>query len=188
MPQWGEQHGCAFNRPVSDNGNIRNISFPSLKAMYRAVRAQGWGLQTSCLSDKLAIRFTVSNQNALAETVVLCLALFGGGTRTPDVEQRCFGTTVMQCIAKVLRRPCSIVHCGCVSFFCMWYYTVFFPNHLSTVVIGIWCSVDAKDMSADMGPAGMYLGLVSPAPIASPFRAQNGTHCCLPSKQDMAIC
>lgn len=76
MPQWGEQHGSAFNMRVTDDGNIRNISFPSLKATYRAVRAESWGLQTSRLIGKLTKRFAVSNQNALAEAVVLCLALF----------------------------------------------------------------------------------------------------------------
>lgn len=65
---------------------------------------------------------------------------------------------------------------------------MFFLNHLGTVVIGIWCSVDAKDMSADMGPVGMYLGLVSPVSFASSFRAQNGIHRSLLFKQDMAVC
>lgn len=189
MPQWGEQHGSAFNRHVTDNGNIWNISFPSLKAMYRAVRAESWGLQTSQLIAKLTIRFAVSNQNALAEAVVLCLALFSCGTRIPDVEQCCFGISVMQCIAKVLQRPCSTVHCGCISFICMWCYAVFFLNHLDTVVVGMWCSVDAKDVSADMGvPLGCTWGSVSPVPIVSPFRAKNSTHCSLLSKQNMAVC
>lgn len=41
-------------------------------------------------------------------------------------------------------------------------------------------SADAEDMSADVGPAGMYLGLVSSVPMASPFRAQNANAvpCC----------
>lgn len=119
MPLWGEQHGCAFNRRVTDSGNIWNISFLSLKAMYGAERAQGWGLQTSRFIGKLAIKFAVSTQNALGVAVVLCLALFCCGTRTPDVEQSCFGIAVMQCIAKVFQRPCSAVHCGCISFFYM---------------------------------------------------------------------
>lgn len=66
---------------------------------------------------------------------------------------------------------------------------MFFLSHLGTVVIGIWCSVGAKEVSADMGPAGMYLGLDSPVPIASLFREKkNGTCCSLLSKQDLLAC
>lgn len=49
-------------------------------------------------------------------------------------------------------------------------YSVF-SQPFGTVVVGIWYSVDAKDMSTGMGPAGLYLGLVSPVPVAFPFRA-----------------
>lgn len=59
---------------------------------------------------------------------------------------------------------------------------MFFLNHFGTVVVGIWCSVDVKDINAGIGPAGMYLGDVSPVSAASPFTAQNGTCCSLPSR------
>lgn len=59
---------------------------------------------------------------------------------------------------------------------------MFFLNHFGAVVVGIWCSVDAEDMNAGIGPAGMYLGVVSPVSTASPFPAQNGTCCSLPTK------
>lgn len=82
-----------------------------LRVMYRAVRAGGWGLQTSRLIGKLAIRFAVSTQNALAEAVVLCLALFCCGTRAPDVEPCCFGIAVMQCIAETMHYSSLWLHC-----------------------------------------------------------------------------
>lgn len=55
----------------------------------------------------------------------------------------------------------------------MQYYAAFLSEPFEHCGGFVSCSADADGMNADVDPAGMYLGLVSPVPMASPVRAQN---------------